>query len=92
MGLPGLKVATAGSPAAAYSVLRAAIRDAKGKSEPIHILLQSDSFLSTVDIDYHDGERYPSLVRVEGTPAYLDDITKPLTTPQAVPAAPAKTE
>src|SRR5690348_17379598 len=27
MGLPGLKVATAGSPAAAYSVLRAAIRE-----------------------------------------------------------------
>jgi pyruvate/2-oxoglutarate/acetoin dehydrogenase E1 component len=27
MGLPGLKVATAGSPASAYSVLRAAIRD-----------------------------------------------------------------
>jgi hypothetical protein len=37
------------------------------------------------DIDYHDGERYPNLVRVEGTPAYLDDITKPLTKPEVVP-------
>jgi hypothetical protein len=29
-------------------------------------------------MDYHDGERYPTLQRVEGTPAYLDDIVKPL--------------
>ena len=36
-------------------------------------------------IDYHDGERYPVLERVEGTPDYLDDITKPLTTPEKAP-------
>ena len=46
------------------------------------------SFVSLVDIDYHDGERYPALERVEGTPDYLDEITKPLTTAPA--AAPAK--
>ncbi len=72
--------------------LKAAIKDAKGKTEPIHFILQSDTFVTMADVDYHDGERYPSLVRVEGTPAYLDDITKPLTTPQTAPAAPAKTE
>jgi predicted metalloprotease with PDZ domain len=58
--------------------LRAAIRNAKGKPEPIHLIVQSDSFVSTMDIDYHEGERYPVLERVEGMPAYLDDITKPL--------------
>jgi hypothetical protein len=31
-----------------------------------------------VDVDYHEGERYPTLVRNEGAPAYLDDILKPL--------------
>ncbi len=36
-------------------------------------------------IDYHDGERFPALERVNGTPAYLDDIIKPLTTPERVP-------
>jgi hypothetical protein len=41
-----------------------------------------------VDLDYHEGERYPALERVEGIPAYLDDITKPLTTPEKAPAAP----
>ena len=34
------------------------------------------------EIDYHDGERYPVLERVDGTPDYLDEITKPLTTPE----------
>jgi hypothetical protein len=45
--------------------------------------------VSNAEIDYHDGERYPALERVEGTPAYLDDITKPLTIPEKAPA-PAK--
>lgn len=66
--------------------LHNAIREAKGKTEPIHLILQSDSFVSTVNLDYHDGERYPVLQRIEGTPAYLDDITKPLTTPEKGPA------
>ncbi len=64
--------------------LHDAIKAAKGNSAPIHFLLQSDSFLSTVDVDYHDGERYPELQRVEGTPAFLDEITKPLTKPEVV--------
>jgi predicted metalloprotease with PDZ domain len=66
--------------------LRAAIRDAKGKSEPIHLVVQADTFISTADIDYHGGERYPILERVEGAPAYLDDITKPVAPSQ--PAQP----
>src|ERR1700691_1881667 len=68
--------------------LREAIRDAKGKSEPIHLILQLDNFISTVDIDYHDGERYPILERVEGTPGYLDDSTKPLVPPQPARSKP----
>jgi predicted metalloprotease with PDZ domain len=66
--------------------LRTAIKEAKGKAEPIHLILQGDTFVTTADLDYHDGERFPSLVRVDGTPDYLDDITKPLTTPEKAPA------
>jgi hypothetical protein len=47
--------------------------------------VQMDNFISTADIDYHDGERYPVLERVEGTADYLDDITKPLASPAASP-------
>ena len=59
--------------------LKAAIAKAKGTSAPITLIVQSDTHLSTVAIDYHDGERYPSLVRVDGTPDYLDEILRPLT-------------
>jgi hypothetical protein len=52
----------------------------KGKTEPIQLILQSDTLVSNADIDYHDGERCPVLERVGATPAYLDDITKPLVT------------
>ncbi len=63
--------------------LREAIQKAKEDTAPIHLILQSESTLKMADIDYHDGEKFPVLQRVDGTPDYLDDITKPLTTPPA---------
>jgi predicted metalloprotease with PDZ domain len=83
---PGSKIIAVNGNIFSADALKTAIRDAKGKTEPIHVILQSDTFVSTADIDYHDGERYPVLERVEGTPAYLDEITKPLTTPEKAPA------
>jgi len=65
--------------------LREAIREAKDPSKPIRVIVQADSFVSTTRIDYHGGERYPALERVDGPPAYLDDIIKPLTTPEKAP-------
>jgi predicted metalloprotease with PDZ domain len=78
---PGDKIVAINGQVFSPDRFRAAIRDAKGKSEPIHLIVQSDDFVSTVEMDYHDGERYPLLQRVEGTPAILDDITKPLLPP-----------
>jgi len=72
--------------------LRAAIRNAKAGTEPIHLIVQADSFVSMAAIDYHDGERYPILQRVDGVPAYLDDMTRPLTTPEKAPPEPKKDE
>ena len=69
-----------------------AIRAAKASSEPIHLIVQADSFVHMADIDYHEGERYPVLQRVEGVPDYLDDITKPLTTPEKAPSETKKEE
>ena len=65
-----------------------AIRAAKGKTEPIHLIVQADKFVRTAEIDYHDGERYPALERVDGTPDRLDEITKPLTKPEVVAEQP----
>ena len=83
--VPGAKIIAVNGQIFSGDLLRDAIRDAKGKSEPISLIVQSDNFVSTANIDYHDGERYPVLERVDGTPAYLDDITKPLVPPPAQP-------
>ena len=83
---PGEKILAVNGQIFSPDVLRAAIRGAKGGTEPIHLIVQADNFVRTADIDYYDGERYPVLERVEGTPDYLDDITKPLTVPEKVAA------
>jgi predicted metalloprotease with PDZ domain len=83
---PGAKIIAINGNIFSADALKTAIHDAKGKTEPIHLILQSDTFVSAADVDYHDGERYPVLERMEGTPAYLDEITKPLTTPEKAPA------
>jgi predicted metalloprotease with PDZ domain len=89
---PGSKIIGVDGQVYSGDLLRQAIREAKGKSEPIHLIVQSDTYLTTADIDYHDGERYPALERVDGTPAYLDDITKPLANSPPVPAEEPKSE
>ncbi len=82
---PGMKLVGVNGNVYSNDAVKEAVVKAKGTTEPIHLITQSDTFLATADIEYHDGMRYPHLERVEGTPAYLDDITKPLTTPQIVP-------
>jgi predicted metalloprotease with PDZ domain len=82
---PGQKIIAVNGNVFSGDALRNAIKQAKGGTEAIHLILQGDTFVTTTDLHYHDGERYPSLVRVDGTPDYLDDITKPLTTPEKAP-------
>jgi predicted metalloprotease with PDZ domain len=75
---PGEKMMAVNGHVYSKDGLHTAIKQAKNSSAPIHFILQNDTLVTEVDVDYHDGERYPTLVRVEGTPAYLDDIAKPL--------------
>jgi predicted metalloprotease with PDZ domain len=82
---PGQKVLAVNGQIFSSDALKQAIRDANGNTQAIRLIVQADTAVSNADIDYHDGERYPVLERVEGTPAYLDDITKPLTTPEKAP-------
>ena len=84
---PGMKIIGVDGNIFSGDALKQAVLQSKGATEPIHLITQSDTFLTTADIDYHDGPRYPRLERIEGTPAYLDDITKPLTNPQVIKEA-----
>jgi predicted metalloprotease with PDZ domain len=76
---PGQKIIGVNGIVFSGEALKAAIKKAKGAADPIRLILQNDKFITLSDLDYHDGERYPTLVRMEGTPDYLDDITKPVT-------------
>ena len=51
-----------------------AIAAAAHSSDPIMLLLKYQGEYKTVAVDYHGGPQYPHLVRVEGTPDYLDEI------------------
>ena len=66
-------------------MLTSAIEKVKSATEPLHLLIETESYVRPVDINYHDGPRYPVLVRDVAQKDYLDEITKPLTT-EAVPA------
>ena len=55
-------------------VLKSAIAAAKDSKAPIQLLLKYQGGYRTVPVDYHDGLRYPHLVRIEGTPDYLSQI------------------
>jgi predicted metalloprotease with PDZ domain len=76
---PGEKILAVDGHIYTNDTLSRAIRVAKGTTTPIPFIIQSDTLVSAIPINYHDGERYPTLVRVEGTPDYLDEILKPLT-------------
>jgi predicted metalloprotease with PDZ domain len=84
--VPGSKIIAVDGIIFSTDSLKAAIKQSKDNTTPIHLILRTDQFVTLADINYHGGERYPSLERVEGTPNYLDDITQPLTKPQTAPA------
>jgi predicted metalloprotease with PDZ domain len=57
-------------------ILHEAIREAKGSSKPIELLVENDEFYQTVKIDWHEGERYPHLEKNAGAADVLSEIAK----------------
>jgi predicted metalloprotease with PDZ domain len=72
----GMKVVGVDGRVFTPDLLGAAIKDAKVNSKPIILLVVVDEFYRTCTINYHDGPRYPHLVREEGKPDYLDELIK----------------
>ena len=58
-------------------LLSDAIKSAKDGSQPITLLVVVDDYFRTCTISYHDGERFPHLVRDGERPDYLDELIKP---------------
>lgn len=82
---PGNKILSVNGRAFSGDLLRQAVRNAKGTTEPIHLIVQAESFVRPVDVEYHDGPRYPVLERIEGSAAYLDEVGKARGKDEAIP-------
>ncbi len=82
---PGAKILAVNGQAFSSDALTTAIDDAKGNTNPITLTVQLESEVTTTTLDYHDGQRYPSLQRIDGTPALLDDITTSLSPATVLP-------
>ena len=57
--------------------LKELVKAAKTNNAPIELLIKNGDRYSTVHIDYHDGLRYPLLLRDASVPARLDQILSP---------------
>ena len=81
---PGEKILAVNGKVYSADAMKDAVHATK-TGGPMNLIVENDTHVRTVSIDYHDGERYPSLVRVDGTPDYLDEITQSLTPAPAAP-------
>ncbi|MGB6670237.1 MAG: PDZ domain-containing protein, partial [Candidatus Acidiferrum sp.] len=73
---PGMKLVAVNGRRWSPDDLHAAIQQAKGGHEPIELLIENEDFFRTYGIDYHGGDRYPHLERIEGKLDVLGEIAK----------------
>ncbi|RAP56143.1 M61 family metallopeptidase [Oleiagrimonas sp. MCCC 1A03011] len=59
------------------AALKDAIAAAKDATAPIRLTFKYQGGIRTVKVDYHEGLKYPHLVRIKGTPDYLSRIIAP---------------
>jgi predicted metalloprotease with PDZ domain len=73
----GMKVIGVNGRVYTHDLLEDAIKvSAKDSSQPITLLVVNDDYINTSTINYHDGSRYPHLVRDDKKPDYLDELIK----------------
>ena len=73
---PGMKIVAVNGRRFSADVLHEAIKAAKSGSDPIELLVENTDYYKTFKLDYHEGERYPHLVRDESKPDLLSEIIK----------------
>jgi hypothetical protein len=76
---PGMRLVNVNGRGFTSGALHEAIAAAKGTSKPIVITADNGGFSGTYNLQYHEGERYPHLVRNNNQPDLLSDILRPLT-------------
>jgi predicted metalloprotease with PDZ domain len=74
---PGLKLIAVNGRRYTPKVLRAAVKAAKGRQQPIELLTERTDYFRTYRLDYHEGEKYPTLTRLLAKPDLLAEVLAP---------------
>jgi predicted metalloprotease with PDZ domain len=75
---PGMKLLGVNGRKYSKDIIRTALRRAVNTQQPIVLLVENGEYYSTLEVNYHDGIRYPHLVRNEAQPDLLGEIIKPM--------------
>ena len=74
---PGMQIIAVNDRAFTADIWTEAIANAKGSSEPIHLLIKQGGWYARIDVAYHDGLKYPHLERLLGATDMLSQIMRP---------------
>jgi len=75
---PGMKIVAVNGRQYTTALMHDAIRNSKTSKSPIQLIVENTGYYRVVQIDYHGGELYPQLKRVDSKPDLLDQILEPL--------------
>jgi predicted metalloprotease with PDZ domain len=73
---PGMKVIAVNGRAFSRKLLHDAIAASKDVHTPLQLLASNGEFFQTYNLDYHEGEKYPILLRDDGKPDVLGEIIR----------------
>jgi predicted metalloprotease with PDZ domain len=59
------------------TVLHQAVQDSVKTNTPIALLIKDGEYYRTSNVDYHDGEKYPHVVRDKSRPDLISEIIRP---------------
>lgn len=74
---PGMHIMAVDNQQFSADVWAYAMRRAEHTSAPVSLIVSQTGWFQTLSLDYHGGDRYPHLVRVEGRPDMLAGIAAP---------------
>ena len=73
---PGMKIIAVNGRRFSGEVWRDALRAGKNSKDPLELIVENTAYYRTFKLDYHEGEKYPHLVRDDSKPDMLSDIIK----------------
>jgi predicted metalloprotease with PDZ domain len=76
---PGFQIIAVNGRAFTTGLLRDALKGAAGSGPAIDLIVENTGYFKVITLNYHGGEKYPQLERVNNVPDRLDDILEPMT-------------